>query len=392
MKRLCIALIGLAQALAVEGHADGQATNAVQNRFKYELFTAQSGALHGAAKGNTHANDLVHAVFVDSKGRVWVGTRNGLAVYDGKQWTNRTFKIRGPSWSERAVLGLMSISVCGQEKIAEGPPGTIWLGGSGCGVWRFRDGRYEEIASSPAGSSYLGMAVDRTGSLWVVCKQFVHKYEGRSWTTVLCPYVGKPASVEPPGLYGIAIDAQGSVWIGATVYGEPEAPWEHDGPFWVVDQARKKRGDGPPMAPLFAFDGKLWRAFGSPHGLGLRKHEGAIPELDGQGRVVAKTPKGYYLREGETWRPSQGVDLSAGKSWVIRERRRGVLPGYAELLFREGDRLVEVQPIDHKTGEALDFGSEQFVALRMAEDRGRGCVWLGTMHGLYRIWPEKSEQ
>lgn len=390
MKRLCLALIGLAHALALAGQAAGQVTSAAQHCFEYELYTAQRGALHGAAKGNTHANDLVHTVFVDSKGWLFVGTQNGLAVYDGKQWTTRTFKIKGTSLSERAVLGLFSILKCGPEKIAEGPPGTIWLGGSGCGVWRFRDGHYHEISSSPLGS-YLGMAVDNRELLWVVTRDSVQKYDGQAWSTVLSPYIAHTVHRELPQLYGIVIGTNGSVWIGGTLYGNPEPPWEHDGTVWVVDQELRKRGDGPPMAGLYEFHGKGWRAFGTPHGLGMQPRDTVIPELGGQGRVMAKTRKGYYVRERETWTLLKEPDVHAGNRWVLRALGTSRPPGYfAELLFREGDRLVQVRPTDQRTGEVLDLGSKPLRVLRMAEDRNRGCIWLGTMHGLYRIWPEQE--
>jgi ligand-binding sensor domain-containing protein len=390
MKPLGLALTGLAQALALAAQAAGQAANAAQHRFEYELYTARSGALHGAAKGNTHANDLVHAVFVDSRGWVFVSTQNGLAVYDGKQWTNRTFRIKGLSSSGRALLGLLSISECGPEKVAEGPAGTIWLGGSGCGVWRFRDGRYDEISSSPLGS-YLGMAVDHGGSLWVVTRDNVQKYDGQSWSEVLSPYIEHSVHRELPQLFGTVVGTNGSVWIGGTVYGDPQAPWEHDGAVWIVDQEKKKRADGPPMAGIYEFDGKGWRAFGPPHGLGVQPRDTVIPELDGQGRVMVKTRNGNYLRDGENWKRVKELDVYAGKRWVLRALGTSTPPGYfAELLFRDADRLVPVRPIDQRTGEVLDLGSEPLRVLRMAEDRNRGCIWLGTMHGLFRIWPVKE--
>jgi ligand-binding sensor domain-containing protein len=391
MKVLCLALIGLASALAVVGQEARQLTNATQIRFKYELYTAQNGALRAAATGNTHANDLVHAVFVDSKGWVFVGTQNGLAVYDGKQWTNRTFRLKGQSLAGRAVLGLMGISECGPEKIAEGPPGTIWLGGSGCGVWRFREGRYDEIGSSPLSDDYLGMAVDNGGSLWVVTRQSVQKYDGRAWSEVLSPYVTGKVHRELPQLFGMVVGTNGSVWIGGTVYGDPQAPWEHDGAIWIVDQERRKRADGPPMAGLYEFNGKGWRAFGPSHGLGLRPRDTVVPELDGQGRVTVKTRNGIYIRDGENWSPVTERDAYAGRRWVLRALGASRPAGYfAELLFRDGDRLVPVRPTDQQTGEVLDFGSEPVRVLRMAEDPERGCIWLGTMHGLYRIWLEKE--
>lgn len=390
MNRLCLALVGLTQLLAVLVQAAGQATNAAQNRFGYELYTAKNGALHREATGNDHVNDLVHAVFVDSKGRVFVGTANGLAVYDGKQWTNRTFKIKGLSLAERAVLGVTSISKCGPQKIAEGPPGTVWLGGRGCGLWRLREGRYEEISSSPL-DDYLGMAVDNGGSVWVVTRESVQKYNGRTWHEVLSPYIAGAVHRELPQLFGIVLGSNGNVWIGGTAYGNPQAPWKHDGAVWVVDQGRRERADGPPMAALYEFDGKGWRAFGPPHGLGVQPRDTVIPELDGQGRVTVKTRGGIYVRDGENWTRVTELDVHAGRRWVLKALGASRPPGYsAELLFRDGDRLVPVRATDQQTGEVLDLESEPLRVLRMAEDSSRGCIWLGTMHGLYRIWVEQE--
>lgn len=394
MNRLCLVLVGLTQMLAVLGQAAGRATNAAQIRFRHELYTAESGALHRETTGNDHVNDLVHAVFADSKGRVFVGTANGLAVYDGKQWTNTTFKMKGLSLPERAVLGVMrsmlSISKCGPEQIAEGPPGTIWLGGGRCGVWRFREGRYDEISPSPLGSDYLGMAVDKGGSLWVVTRDCVQKYDGHTWCEVLSPYIARTVHRELPQLYGMVVDTNGSVWIGGTVYGNPQPPWQHDGAVWVVDQGKRKRADGPPMAGLYEFDGKGWRAFGPPHGLGMLPRDTVIPKLDGQGRVTVNTHTGYFIRDGKSWTRVEELDAHAGRRWVLRAVRPSRPSGYfTELLYRDGDRFVAVQPIDQQTGAVLDLGSEPLRVLRMAEEPNQGWIWLGTMHGLYRIWLEK---
>lgn len=299
----------------------------------------------------------------------------GVAVFD----TSRTFRVSGLPLN----LALLGITEFGPTIIAEGPPGTIWFGGF-FGVWRFRDGRYEEISSSSEIAGVLAMAVDRDERLWVVQRLQVQRFDGQTWTTVLCPYLANSIHRELSGLHGIAIEKKGSVWIGSTVYGEPKEPWEHEGAIWVVDQERKKRGVGPPMAPLFEFDGKSWRAFGPPHGLNVKW---AIPELDEQSQIFASTNKGY-VREGETWKRVEESDVLAGKRWILR--KKGFLGLYAELLFRDGERLVEVLPTNNQTGAVLDLGVEQMASLCIAEDRDRGCVWLGTFHGLYRIWKSKG--
>jgi len=279
----------------------------------------------------------------------------------------------------RAVVRLLGGSTsCGPWHIAEGPHGTIWLGGDG-GVWRVRNGRYEEISSSPEMAGMFAMEVDNRGKLWVVQKTGVYTFDGQTWTLMLCPYIGKPVSREALGLHSIAIETNGVVWIGGTVYGHPTAPWEHEGDVWVVDQESRKRSKGPPMAPLFEFDGKRWRAFGQPHGLNVGS---ATPELNARGQLrvwVSRTEQ--YVRDGENWKSVEAPDVPVGKRWFLRHRGRRT-----ELVFRDGEHLVEVRPGDYQTAEVLDLGTEQLNSLKIVEDRIKDCVWLGTWHGLYRIW------
>jgi hypothetical protein len=140
------------------------------------------------------------------------------------------------------------------------------------------------------------------------------------------------------------------------------------------------------MAPLFEFDGRYWKAFGPRHGLNLKKYEWAIPELDELGRIRVRTPRGSYVLDGETW---EAITKPEVKQWVLRERRSWFTRG-SELLYRDGENLIEVRATDHETGEVLDIRSEQRVMLHLVEDRYRGCVWLGTWHGLYRIWRDRA--
>ncbi|MCI0746273.1 MAG: hypothetical protein L0Y58_12790 [Verrucomicrobia subdivision 3 bacterium] len=209
-------------------------------------------------------------------------------------------------------------------------------------------------------------------------KYAVRKYDGRIWNTVLFPYRAKSIHRELTGLRAIAIGTNGNVWIGATVYLKPTGPWTHEGSIWIADQAQV-----PSTAPLFEFDGKSWKAYGPAHGLDVKKYGCAVPELDELGRILVTTPKGFYVLEGETWNLSK----PSAKRWVLRERRGRFTAGSA-LFYRDGEDFVEVRATEHRTGEVLDLHSDQRVSLCFVEDRGRGCVWLGTWHGLYRVWRE----
>lgn len=382
MTKHCIVIAAVAYAIGCSGGQESEGLSGRELRtFKCNSFNTANGALYRSTGGNRDYDDDVISVFADSKGWVWAGTVTGLAVYDGKRWTSRTFQATRLPPGASTFLNSFQITESGPESIVEGPPGTIWFGGP-CGIWQFRDDHYTEIGSVSQIGYIHAMAVDQNGSLWVVDKSSVQRYEDETWSTVLCPYIGKPASYEAPGLRGIAIETTGNVWIGGTVYGVPKEPWEHEGSIWAVDQGRKKRNGGPPMAPLFRFDGKIWRAFGPPYGLDVKW---ANPELDQQGRIRAATPKGYFMFDGRTWeRLTKEPDVTVGKRWILKERASG----YAELLFREGERLVEVRPTDNRTGEVLDVRSQHIRSFSVAEDRNTGCLWLGTSHGLYKICPD----
>jgi hypothetical protein len=289
-------------------------------------------------------------------------------------------------------------TTCGPSHIEEGPKGTVWLGGN-FGVWRFRGGTYEEVSSKIAGMN--SMAADRDGNLWVVDRFRVFRYDGKSWSMVLCPYVGRPASSEATGFGGVVIETNGIVWIGATAYRGMEAPLEHESLIWIVDQDHKARAGGPPMAPLFEFDGSRWRAFGSQDGLDAfyTGREGsaargtprgwAAPHLNHAGELTVATPNGHYRRDGESWKPVAVPDLSASRRWILRKHGRS--GDYGELLYGDGDRLVKVQATSDRTGEVLELKSDSFASLQVAEDPARNCIWLGTWHGLYRIWVEERE-
>jgi len=394
----CIALVAVAQILDSAGLGAEVAQIPSHRQFKYESFDAASGALYRSSGGNADYNDTVRDVFVDSRGRVWVGSVNGLGVYDGSGWTTRTFGLPSDgSLAVRAALRLLRITEGGPTRIVEGPAGTIWFGGA-MGIWRFRGGKYEEI---PSDIEHINaMAADRVGGLWVVDRFATLRYDGQSWSTVLCPYIGKPRSFEAAGFRGIAIETSGVVWIGATAYRAFDEPWSHEGLVWTVDQEAKKRNGGPPMAPLFAFDGRVWRAFGPPQGLtafykkaehrplGGTPRGWAVPEVAGDGRIVVRTPNGYFSNKGGAWSPTEEVDVQAGTRWVVRRKRHR----NSELLFWDGERFIEARPRDHQTGELLNEGGDLWGNWHLGEDPNSGDVWIGTRKGLFRVWPERQGQ
>lgn len=367
-------------AILLYGRSQLSLAEDLDHSFRAERHTAASGTLYASSGFATDNDDLVTALLVDSQGHVWVGTYSGLAVYDGNSWETRSFPLESTDPFTAIALPILGVSTCGPDMLVEGSHGTIWLGGR-CGVWRYMQSTFERVADSP-GEPILDMAVDRQGALWVVGRQNAYKYKEATWTTVLCPYVGKPRSSEAPGLVGIVIDADQHVWVGATAYGVAEGPWVSRGAVWVVDQATKQRSSGPPMVPVYEFDQQHWHAHGPPQGLNVRW---ARPVLAKDGQVRLITPKGEYMYETDTWTPTGNEDVADCGRWSLREHRRGI-SSFCELLYVDGLRKIAVHPIDVNTGGVAFNTLEQLPLLHLIQDGKRKCVWLGTSHGLYRVW------
>ena len=386
MNRWRLILIALVAGVASCFAASEQVRISLPHRFLCERYGAQNGVLYRSPGSATNSDDHVRAVLVDSRNRVWVGTVAGLSVLDGKHWSSTNFPISGMSYGARLALRSLQVVGCGPDIIREGPGSTVWFSGPP-GVWRFREGRYEHLDPASA-DEILDIAVDREGGVWSITKTTVKRNSGGGWETVLCPYVGKPKSSEARGLCGIAIDANGRVWVGGTVYGKPKQPWTHEGPVWAVDEVGKRRGGGPPMAALFEFTGAEWRAFGAPHGLDAKW---TIPELDGQGRITLKTAEGRLTLDERAWKPIEESDAFANKRWLLVRAKGSWATRGSRLLFRDHAGLVEVPSARATSGEVLDLESEPSVSLRIAADDARGCVWVGTWHGLYRIWRQSED-
>jgi len=100
--------------------------------------------------------NTVNAIVQTRQGYLWLGTRDGLARFDGV-----SFKVFG------LEHGLQSVDI---QSLLEDREGTLWVGSYGGGLARLRDGRIEVVsaANRRAGSDIVtALAEDSAGRLWV---------------------------------------------------------------------------------------------------------------------------------------------------------------------------------------------------------------------------------
>lgn len=77
-------------------------------------------------------SNRVHAVHLDRRGQLWVGTQEGLAYFGGQGWTSLALPATAPSSYIRAL--------------AETSDGSLWIGTQDGGLWRRREGVWRHFA------------------------------------------------------------------------------------------------------------------------------------------------------------------------------------------------------------------------------------------------------
>ena len=100
--------------------------------------------------------NTVNAIVQTPDGYLWLGTRDGLARFDGVRFT--VFGLRD---------GLQSVEI---QTLYVDRQGTLWIGTSGGGLSRWVEGRIENVTlprQLAAGDTVTALAEDAAGRLWV---------------------------------------------------------------------------------------------------------------------------------------------------------------------------------------------------------------------------------
>lgn len=103
-------------------------------------------------------SNVVLALYQDSHGFLWIGTDEGLSIYDGASFTNYTVANGLPYSRVEAILE------------SKAYPGTMWIATHGGGVARFAAGTFTAISLSPDPQENIVDALyeDERGTLWCV--------------------------------------------------------------------------------------------------------------------------------------------------------------------------------------------------------------------------------
>ncbi|HMN18864.1 MAG TPA: two-component regulator propeller domain-containing protein [Ignavibacteriaceae bacterium] len=140
-------------------------------------------------------SNIITAIMQDKNGFIWIGTNNGLSVYNARDFKNYS-----------VIDGLSNNWI---TSIVESPnlPGTIWVGTIAGGLNKFNNGKFETFAfrSDPDSNNVNNIIIDGKGILWFT--SFVGFWKLKENEIVKVndyPGTGKPEN--------IITDRSGNIW------------------------------------------------------------------------------------------------------------------------------------------------------------------------------------
>ncbi len=276
--------------------------------------------------------DSIRAMLQTRDGFLWIGTRGGLARFDGAGFV---------LYKAGASNSIPNESITG---LAEDRGGSLWISSAG-GLTRYRDGQFRSYNSRDGlpGSSIWRIGADPSGGVWAVTwRGELFHFDGKTVRRYASPTAGRIQDTN-----ALLVDAQGTLWI-ATFHG-----------LFAFDYKRGfqrfTREDGLASDRIYALaldrEGRLWTAGDG----GLNRHVGdrfisiAVPGLD-VATMLAIDPDGDV---DTIWTGSTGQGL-------FRLNSRGV------------QRLRAAQGLT----------SDELYLLYCSRD---GSLWLGAIDGLNQL-------
>ena len=127
---------------------------------------------YGQRDGLPH--HTVHTISRDQLGRIWVGTQEGAAYYDGRRWVPVPMPPASPSQFVRSI--------------AEDPDGSRWFATQGAGIWRLQGEQWVQHTEAQGLPSlrvhHLLRVPTAEATLWAATDQGPARFRGGAWQVI----------------------------------------------------------------------------------------------------------------------------------------------------------------------------------------------------------------
>ena len=332
-------------------------------QFGHEVWTTEQGLPH----------DSVRAIAQTTDGYLWFGTSDGLARFDGVNFT--VFQA-----GNTPVFGHFPLPA-----LAAGPDGSLWIGSVALGLLRYQHGGFEQVAAQiglPT-ANIRALLLDSHGVLWIGADGGLARFENGRATPVFSG--GKETNVHVLLEY-----PAGTVWAGA-----------NDGLHRFVDGAERvfTTRDGLPDNSIWGLaqgpDGQLWVG---THTGGLSAYRGGEFHHYGQREGLSNGGVLTLLsdRDGALWIGTDGggINRLAGGRFSSYETHDGLSNQVVRCLYQDSEGSLWIG-----TAGGINRFKEYRIKLLSAreglpsdsirslqEDRW-GNTWLGSSNGVARVGP-----
>ncbi|MBM3623216.1 MAG: hypothetical protein FJX20_21245 [Alphaproteobacteria bacterium] len=151
----------------------------------------------GWTKPARHGKPVMNALGCDAKGTIFIGHKDGIARFEGGQWTDTPY----------SAVNVTNGTLDGVKRFVTKPDGSLWavLGRS---LARYEGGEWKPIADLPTLPNehvrFSDATADRDGRLWMAHGGGLSMHDGKQWATFKENLIGPT---------GIAVDGSGAVWI-----------------------------------------------------------------------------------------------------------------------------------------------------------------------------------
>lgn len=370
--------------------------------FSYRLDVWQSD--HGLP------HDSVQAVVQTRDGYLWIGTRRGLARFDGMRftileaaptrenisslWEDRSgnlwigtakgiVRLNGGTIRDYGVAdGAMEDDV---RTIYEDKEGSIWFGRAG-GLSQLKDGKFRHYSRNE-GLPHLvvrSLCEDDQGNLWIATDG------GLCWMKDGIISVPEMASAVGKAVRIVYFQPDGAMWVGTQtgLFRRNGDGWDHF--------TKMKDGLSDDFVDAFHYDrhGQLW--IGTYGGLNRLENGTFHTELTSEGAAYDLVNCIMEDREGNSWIGSkEGLTRMKRKAFTAITKQQGLTYNNVMSVLEDktgtfwcgtwGGGLFQVKD-DKATGIDITnrLSNNRILSLCDARD---GSLWFGTDHGdgLYRL-------
>ena len=272
--------------------------------------------------------DTIRAITQTPDGYLWLGTDEGLARFDGYEFTvfNKT----------RGDLPSNSITA-----LAAAEDGTLWIG-TADGLTRYQDGRFRTytVKDGLPDNTVTGLYEDHAGTLWIVAGVYLSRFDGGRFTN-FAPGAELPVT----SARVIREDDHHDLWVA----GFTAIVKMTNGKFVTVMDAAALKGFIV-TAMVTDRDGNFW--LGGSNGVIERRPDGRMRRFSTRDGLPDAFVRSLWIdRDGNVW---AGTNL-----------------GLARL---SGDRWVTLN----------DGDNSRDIVRCLFEDR-EGDLWVGSNSGLTRF-------